>query len=90
MMILIRYFDWFGTNEALEKEREAWIKASKEMEGINSIRLVTSYQARYHYAWMIETDSYDNLQELNSRARKYNPRDKKVLTHTIVEIFDEL
>jgi hypothetical protein len=45
-MILIRYFDWFGSNEALEKERDAWIRASKEMEGIKSIRLVTSYQAR--------------------------------------------
>lgn len=89
-MILIRYFDWFGTNEELEKEKEAWIKGCKETEGIKSIKLCTSYQARYHYAWIIETDSYDRLQEANARARKINPRDRNILTHTVVEIFDEL
>jgi len=86
-MIVINYFDWFGSQEELEKVNEAWRKACEETEGIKSTKLYTSHQARYHYAWIIKTDSYDKVMEANS---KMPPRDRNKLTHAVTEIFTEM
>ena len=66
-MMVITYFDWFGTPEALEKWNKAWEKACQETKGIKSTKLYTSHQARYHFAWITETDSYDAIMEANRK-----------------------
>ena len=86
-MIVITYFDWFGTPEELEKFNEAWRKVCEEAEGVKSTKLYTSHQARYHYAWITKTDSYDAVSEANS---KMPPRDRNVMTHAVTEIFTEM
>jgi hypothetical protein len=87
MMIVINYFDWFGTPEELEKLNEAWKKICEEADEIKSTKLYTSHQARYHYAWIIKTDSYDAVLEANS---KMPPRDRNKLTHAVLEVFTEM
>jgi len=85
-VIVISYFDWFGTPEELEKHTAAWKKAAKETPGIKSTKLYSPHQARYHYAWITETDSYDSA--LKALAKMPN-RDRKSLTHQVGEIFTE-
>lgn len=84
---MITYFDWFGAQEDLEKVNEAWKKACEETDGIKSTKLYSSHQARYHYAWITKTDSYDKVLEANS---KMPPRDRNVMTHAILEAFTEV
>ena len=86
-MIVISYFDWFGTPEDLEKLKEAWTKACEEAEGVKSTKLYTSHQARYHYAWITKTESYDKLSEA---WMKMPPRDRNVMTHAVTEIFTKM
>jgi len=86
-VIVITYFDWFGTPEDLEKLKEAWTKIVEETEGIKSSKLYTSHQARYHYAWITKTKSYDAISEANS---KMPPRDRKIMTHAVTEIFTKM
>jgi hypothetical protein len=81
------YFDWFGTPEALEKWTTAWKKACKETAGIKSTKLYTSHQARYHYSWIMEMDSYDNMMEAMTKMPE---RDRKDLTHAVIEVFTEM
>jgi len=86
-VIVITYFDFFGTPEDLEKYKESWTKAFEGTEGVKSTKLYTSHQARYHYAWITKTESYDKLMEA---WMKMPPRDRNVLTHQITEIFSEM
>ena len=86
-MILITYFDWFGTPADFEKVNEAWHKACKETKDVKSTKLYTSHQARYHYAWITEADSYGALMEANS---KMPTRDRNAMTHAIIEVFTEM
>lgn len=86
-MIVITYLDWFGTPEDFEKHKEAWKKACKETAGVKSTKLYTSHQARYHYAWITEADTYDAVMKANS---KMPPRDRKTMTHAVTEIFTEM
>lgn len=86
-MIIVTYLDWFGTPEGFEKYREAWRNACEETEGVKSTKLYTSHQARYHYAWISEVDSYGALLEATS---KMPPRDRNELTHAIIEVFTEM
>ena len=86
-MLVVTYFDWFGTPEDLEKHKETYIKVCEEIEGIKSTKLYTSHQARYHYAWITKTKSYDLMMEAMG---KMPPRDRNVLTHAILEVFTEV
>jgi len=71
----------------LEKNKEAWHKACKETKGVKSTKLYTFHQARYHYAWITEADSYGALMEANS---KMPTRDRNAMTHAIIEVFTEM
>ncbi len=86
-MIVITYFDWFGTPEDLEKHKKAWTKACEEIEGIKSTKLYTSHQARYHYAWITKTKSYDLIMDAMG---KMPTRDRNVMTHAVLEVFTKM
>jgi len=86
-LIVIMSMDWFGTPEAFEKYKKDFQKACKETKGIKSTKLYTSHQARYHYAWITETDSYDAMMETN---RKMPPRNRNEMTHAVLEVFTEI
>lgn len=86
-MLLITYFDWFGTPEDLEKFTIAWEKASDETSGMNFTKLYTSHQARYHYAWVTKADSYEALMMANSKMPE---RYRNVMTHAVIEVLTEM
>ena len=81
------YYDWFGTKEAFDKWTNAWKKACNDTKGITSCKHYTSHQARYHYAWIMEVNSYDNAMEAMSKMTI--ERDRNALTHAIFEVFTE-
>ena len=87
-MLVITSYDWYGTPEGLKEFNEAWKKFCKETPCVKSTKLYTSHQARYHYAWITETDSYDKFVE--AYFKKMPPRDRRELAHTINEIFSEV
>jgi len=86
-MIVVWYLDWFGTQEEFDKYCAAWKKACKETPGIKSTKLYQSHQARYHYAWITETDIYDTVMKA---SEKMPPRNRQALTHQVTEIFSEI
>jgi hypothetical protein len=86
-MLVILYYDWFGTTEALDEWKTAWEKACTDTEGIKKCKHYTSHQARYHYAYIMKMDSYDNVME--AMGKMTIKRDRNVSTHTVLEIFSE-
>jgi hypothetical protein len=85
-MLLISYFDFFGEEAELKKWDKEWKKASKETDGIKFMGRYASHQARYHWCYIFETDSYDKMMEAYGKIpleRNYN-----VITHNIVEAFN--
>jgi len=79
--------DWFGTPEGFEKFKKDFQKTCKETKGIKSTKLYTSHQARYHYSWITECDSYEAIMEVN---RKLPPRNRNEMTHAVLEVFTEM
>ena len=86
-MIVIMYYDWFGTKEALKTWNDEWQKVCKAVEGIKSCKHYTSHQARYHYAWIMEVSSYNDIME--AMGKMTIERDRNALTHAVMEIFTE-
>jgi len=86
-VLLITYFDWFGSPDDLEKFTKAWEKACDETSGMNSTKLYTSHQARYHYAWVTDADSYEALMKANSLMPE---RDRNVMTHAVIEVLSKM
>ena len=85
-MLVVMHYDWFGSKEKLDKWKTAWKKACKETDGISSCKHYTPHQARYHYSWVMEIDSYDRIMEAMGKMPE---RDRNDLTHSILEIYSE-
>ena len=86
-MLVVMNYDWFGTNAELDKWKTAWKKVCTDTKGITSCKNYTSHQARYHFSWIMEMDSYDRIMEAMSKMPM--ERDRNVLTHSVLEIFVE-
>lgn len=80
------YYDWFGTKESLEEWKADWENACKKA-GIKSCKHYTSHQARYHYAYIMKMDAYDDV--MKAMGHMTIERDRNVATHTVLEIFSE-
>ena len=90
-MLTIRYFDFFGEPEDFEKFKKARKEACDGIKGVKHLGTYSSHQARYHYAWIEEWDSYDRGPDISSKFREIvGPRDRSRVTHTIIEIFTEV
>jgi hypothetical protein len=86
-MLVVMYYDWFGTDEDLEKWKTAWKKACDDTKGITSCKHYTPHQARYHFAWIMKVDSYGSVME--AIGKMPIKRDRNALTHSVLEIFRE-
>ena len=86
-MLVILYYDWFGTTKALDEWKTAWEKACTDTEGIKKCKHYTSHQARYHYAYIMKMDSYDNVMEAMDKMTI--ERDRSAMTHSVLEILTE-
>jgi hypothetical protein len=91
-VLVITYFDWFGKPEDFEKFKKARKEACKEIEGVKHLGTYSSHQARYHYAFIEEMDSYDRRAEISSKVWEIleSSRDRNVITHAMAEIFTEV
>jgi len=86
-MLVILYYDWFGTTKALDEWKTAWEKACTDTKGITKCKHYTSHQARYHYAYIMKMESYDNVME--AMGKMTIERDRAALTHTVLEVLTE-
>lgn len=89
-MLIISYLDWFGSEEDFKKRGELWKKACAETEGVHSTRLMVPHQAKYHYAWVTEADSYVKMLEANAKVLAKMPRDKSVTPYSETVIFTDV
>jgi hypothetical protein len=85
-MLLISSFDFFGDEALLKKWDAAWKKACEETKGITYKGRYASHQARYHYCYIYESDSYDKLMEAFGKISM--KRDYNVITHNVLEAFN--
>lgn len=90
-MLVIMYFDYFADQAAFEKLKKARKEACAKVKGVKHLGTYTSHQARYHYAFIEEWDSYDKMMEISPKVQEImGPRDRNVMTHAVLEIFSEM
>jgi hypothetical protein len=84
-VIVLLYFDWFGTVEELEEfEEEAAIVYAEE-DGVEFKGRYAPDNRKFHFVYVYETDSYGRLLEV-LMGPEMPPRDFKKLTHGTFEI----
>ena len=90
-MLVITYFDWFGEPEDFEKFKNARKEVCAGIKGAKHLGTYASHQAKYHYAFIEEYDSYDRRAEISSKVweKLGSSRDRNVITHSSSEIFTE-
>jgi len=84
-VIVLLYFDWFGTAEELKKSEEKLTAACAELDGVEYKGRYAPDNRKYHFVWLFEVESYDKLLEVLT-GPKAPPRDYKKLTHGTFEI----
>jgi hypothetical protein len=90
-VLVIVYFDYFGKPEDFEKLKKVRKEVCAGIEGVKHLGTYASHQARYHYAFIEEWDSYDRMSDIGPKVReKVGPRDRNVMTHAIIEVFSEV
>ena len=89
-VLMIIYYDWFGTPEDHTKYVEATKKACEDTEGIKFKGSYVPHQIRYHYAFVYKCDDYGKMEEVNQKVQKTFPRDRNQMTHAIVEVMTKI
>jgi hypothetical protein len=84
-MIITMNFDFFGEDKDLKEWDEDWKKACSKTEGIEYKGRYSSHQARYHWTYFHEADSYDRM--MQAMQNMTLTRDRNVLSHAVLEIF---
>ena len=84
-MIVLLYFDWFGTAEELKELDEKVRAACAEADGVDYKGRYAPDNRKYHFVSVFEVESYDKLLEV-LLGPKMPPRDYKKLTHGVFEI----
>jgi len=84
-VIVLLYFDWFGTAEELKELDEKVMAACAKVEGVEYRGRYAPDNRKYHFVWLFEVESYDKLSEVLT-GPKAPPRDYKKLTHGTFEM----
>ena len=84
-MIVLLYFDWFGTAEELEELDEKMKAACAEADGVDYRGRYAPDNRKFHFVSMFEVESYDKLFEALTGS-EMPPRYHKKLTHGVFEI----
>ncbi len=85
-MILTVSIDYYGDDAGLKKWDEAYKKSCAETAEIKYKGRYSSHQARYHWVYFFEADSYDKLPEAWGKITIV--RDRKLLSHAVIEAFN--
>ncbi len=83
-MIVLFYFDWFGSQKELSQMEKSMTGAFKG-SGIKYMGTFAPDNRKFHYVAMYETKSYDRFMEAMMNP-KFPPRDYNKLTHGTFEI----
>ena len=90
-MLVVLYFDYFADQEDFEKLKKTRKEVCDKIDGVKHLGTYTSHQARYHYAFIEEWDSYEKMMEIGPKVNEImGPRDRKVMSHAIVEVFTKM
>lgn len=84
-MIVLLYFDWFGTAEELKESEKKQIAAFAQADGVKYKGRYAPDNRKFHFVYMFEVESYEKLLEF-LMGPKMPPRDYKKLTHGVFEI----
>jgi len=84
-VIVLLYFDWFGTAEELKELDEKVRAACAEADGVDYKGRYAPDNRKYHFVSVFEVESYDKLLGV-LLGPKMPPRDYKKLTHGVFEI----
>lgn len=84
-MIVLLYFDWFGTTEELEELEEKLITAFTQADGVEYRGRYAPDNRKFHFVYVFEVESYDRLMEVLT-GPEMPPRDYGKLTHGTFEI----
>jgi len=80
-VIVLAYFDWFGTAEELKEFDEQVKAACAEIDGVEEKGRYGPHNRKYHWVRIFETEKYPL-----GIDSKMPPRDYKKLTHWVTEI----
>lgn len=83
-MMVLFYFDWFGTAEELD-ELEKTLTTAATKGGINYKGTYAPDNRKFHFVGVFETKSYDKLIKILTDPKNLS-RDYKKLTHGTFEI----
>lgn len=84
-MIVLLYFDWFGSAEELKEMEEKMTAAFAKVDGVKYKGRYAPDNRKFHFVYMFEVESYEKLFEVLLNPRM-PPRDYKKLTHGVFEI----
>lgn len=84
-MIVLLYFDWFGTIEELEELEEKLRVAWAEVGGVEYKGRYAPDNRKFHFVYLFEVESYDKLTKVLT-GPEMPPRDYRKLTHGTFEI----
>ena len=84
-MIVLLYFDWFGTVEELEAMEQGLTAALAEAGGVEYKGRYAPDNRKFHFVYVFEVESYDRLSGVLT-GPEMPPRDYKKLTHGTFEI----
>ena len=84
-MIVLLYFDWFGTTEELEELEEKMIAVFAQADDVEYKGRYAPDNRKFHFVYVFEVESYDRLMEVLT-GPEMPPRDYRKLTHGTFEI----
>lgn len=84
-MIVLLYFDWFGTVEELGALEEQTETVYAKADGVEFKGRYAPDNRKFHFVYVYETESYGRLLEVLMDPEA-PPRDFKKLTHGTFEI----
>ena len=84
-MIVLLYFDWFGTAEDLEELEEKMMPVLTQADGAEYRGRYAPDNRKFHFVYVFEVESYDKLMEVLT-GPEMPPRDYRKLTHGTFEV----
>ena len=84
-MIVLLYFDWFGTAEELREVEEKLTAVCAEVGDVEYKGRYAPDNRKFHFVYMFEVKSYEKVLEVLT-GPEMPPRDYKKLTHGTFEI----
>jgi hypothetical protein len=83
-MIVLFYFDWFGSAEELREVDDNVKKACTETEGVEYRGRYTPNQKKFHWTYLIKAGSFAEWEKAWNKLSEY-PRDYMKLPHGTIE-----